>query len=63
VPLLLRKETNVGLGHTFGSILLFGGFYFAVGLAVAGLWVGGPAGAVVGWMIGWYIDYKSGRIK
>jgi hypothetical protein len=50
-------------GLLLAVICFFAGLYFAVGLAVAGLLLGGPLGAVVGLIIGWYIDDKSGRLK
>ena len=47
----------------FGLLFFFGGFYWAVGFAILGHLLGGPWAAVVGWIFGFYLDEKSGRIK
>jgi hypothetical protein len=50
-------------GVFLGLVFFFGGFYWAVGLAVLGHLFAGPWAAIAGWIVGFYLDEKAGRIK
>ena len=46
-----------------GLGFFFSGFYWAVGLAVLGYMLAGPWAAIAGWIVGFHLDEKAGRIK